>query len=134
MIKIHGHLFTPTNGKPCVPHWRIYGTKKTFNFEDGRLAPMPGSWELVTEFDLKQARGKVGFPDFKLEPTVEGGFRFYKMIAVDEAGKETWHNGDDPLTLPPDLPDEFERPFDVATWLLWNLERNGVIAPGQLND
>jgi hypothetical protein len=49
-------------------------------------------------------------------------------------GKEKWHTDDVPLMLPADLPDEFEPPFDISTWLLWNLEREGVIAPGQLND
>jgi hypothetical protein len=133
-IKITGYLFTPKEGGPCTPQWRIYGTKKVFNYEDGRLAPLPASWELVAEFEMKNSRGKIGFPDFKLEPTTETGWRFYRMIGVDKTGKEIWHKDDTPLTLPPDLPEEFEPPFDVATWLLWNLEREGVIAPGQLRD
>jgi hypothetical protein len=130
-IKIHGYDFKPTAGGPHHLSWRIYGTKKVFSYSDGRVGPLPASWEFVTEFRLKSARGKVGFPDFELEPTDTGDWKFYSLVSLDADGHEVWHK-DEELTLPHDLPDEFEPPFDIATWLLWNLERKGVIAPGQL--
>jgi hypothetical protein len=129
VIKIHGHLFTPQETKHH-DIWRVYGTRQTFTRSDGRLAPMPATWELVAE----RSRGKVGFPTFELEPTDGESYRFYKLICLDDEGKEVWHRDDEPLTLPSTLPDEFEPPFDVPTWLLWNLERVGAIAPGQIEN
>jgi hypothetical protein len=130
-IKIKGFMFKPIESDPHCLAWRVYGTKKVFNYPDGRLAPLPQTWELVTEFKLKQARGKVGFPDFELEPTDGDSWRFYNLVPLDASGKEMWHK-DDELTLPADLPMEFEPPFDVGTWLLWNMENKGIIEPGQL--
>jgi hypothetical protein len=40
--------------------------------------PLLASWELVTEFELKKSRGKVGFPNFELEATDGDSFRFYQ--------------------------------------------------------
>ena len=133
-IKIHGHMFKPIDGNMYRQCWRVYGTRKTFQRSDGQLAPLPATWELVTEFELRKSRGKVGFPTFELEPTDGDGFRFYKLVCLDDEGKEAWHKGDESLTLPSALPDEFEPPFDVGTWILWNLERVGVIAEEQLHD
>jgi hypothetical protein len=133
-IKIRGHLFKPVEDKPLCMTWRVYGTKKAFTYADGRLAPLPASWEFVTEFKLRSSRGKFGFPEFELEPTdTEDGWKFYNLVPLDADGKEIWHK-DNELALPHHLPEEFEPPFDVATWLLWNLENKGLIAPGQLYD
>jgi hypothetical protein len=72
-------------------------------------------------------------PDVELPPTTEHGVQFYNLVLVDQAGNEKWH-ADEELTLPADLPDEFEGQLDFPGWLLYNLERKGVIAPGQLHD
>jgi len=129
-IKIHGNMFKP-EGKSYIHLWRIYGTKKSFKYSDGRLAPLPQSWEFVTEFKIKKSRGKIGWPTIELEPTDGDGYKFYNLIGVKGEGQEIWHE-DNELTLPHDLPDEFEPPFDFGTWILWNLERVGAIAPGQI--
>ena len=130
-IKISGFMIRPQPKSGYFLTWRIYGTKKVF---EGRRASSPASREFVTEFKLVRRGGKIGFPDLELEPTDRGdGWKFYQLVAVDEAGNEQW-NKDEELTLPLHLPDELERPLNVPTWLLWNLERTGVIAPGQLND
>lgn len=128
-IKIHESLITPENPSSHCKRWRVYGTRKAL-YAGGNLSALPGSWELVTEFELKQSGRKVGFPSFELEPTDEGEWVFYSLVPVDESGREIWHEGEE-LSLPRDLPEAFER-LDVATWMLWNLERRGVIAPGQI--
>ena len=133
-IKIHGNMFTPTNGGPYVNTWRVYGSRKALKYSDGKETVMPGTWEFVTEFELKKSRGKMGFPTLELEPTGEGGLLFYKLVPLKPDGEEIWHKDDEPLTLPASLPEEFEPPFDFGTWVLWNLERVGDIAPGQLRD
>ncbi len=126
-IRIHGHLFKPIESdRPHHMLWRVYGSRQAFERESGRLAPLPATWEFVAEFKLKRARGKVGFPDFELEPTVAtntDGWKFYNLVPVDGEGKEIWHK-DNELTLPADLPEEFEGELDVGSWLLWNLNQS----------
>jgi hypothetical protein len=133
-IKIHGHMFKPVESKPLCMTWRVYGTKQTFTFSDGRLGATPATWEFVTEFKLKSSRGKFGFPTFELEPTdAAAGWKFYNLVPLDAEGKEIWHK-DNEITLPHDLPEEFGGSLDVGAWLLWNMEEKGIIALGQLHD
>jgi hypothetical protein len=132
-IKIAGYLIQPT--EPDTPHcwnWRIYGSKTGFRYPDGKLKPQPGTWELVKEFKLQKKANKIGFPSIELEATDRGEWRFYQLVALDVDGREIWHKDNDALILPHDLPSEYEPPFDIPTWLLWNLEFNGHIEPGQI--
>lgn len=99
----------------------------------GSVKPQPGSWELVKELEIKRKRGMVTLPDFELEPTRIGGWRFYYLVPVDGEGRETWHAEND-LIFPREMIEEFGEPLDVATLLLYNLELKGQIAPGQLHE
>ena len=133
-MKVEGFSYRKTPGAPVnVPVWRFYGTREVFRYPDGTIRPQPGSWELVTEFKIRDARGRVTLPAFELEPTRIGGWRFYNLVLVDAEGRETWH-ADNEILFPPEMIEEFGGSVDVATLMLYNLELKGVIAPGQLND
>jgi hypothetical protein len=121
-ITIEGFGFKPLQ-PDYHPTWRIYGTRAK------------DSWELVTEFQLIEGDGCVAFPAFELEPTGARGLRAYQLIAVDKAGREKWHDEtENELQLTRAMVREFGGSLDVGSWLLYNLELNGVIAPGQLHD
>lgn len=131
-LKLHGFLFKPAEARNLnLSVWRVYGTRQAFIYPGGRVAAQPGTWEFITEFLTVKKRGRVGFPDIELEPTTADGWQFYNLVPLDENGKEVWH-ADNELILPQTLPNEFEGELDVPSWILWNLEKKGLIAPGQL--
>ncbi len=124
-IKIEGFGFRPRSqdGAPYHPTWRVYGSRAK------------DSWERVTEFQLIRGDGCAAFPDFELEPTGARSFRAYRLVGVDATGREKWHDGEaQNLRLTRAMVREFGGRIDVGEWLLYNMELNGVIAPGQLHD
>jgi hypothetical protein len=128
---IKGYKFKPQDGGGGSAAWRFYGTREVFQYSSGAVKPQPGSWELVKELEIKRKRGMVTLPDFELELTQVGGWRFYYLVPVDSEGRETWH-ADNDLIFPREMIEELGEPLDVATLLLYNLELKGTIAPGQL--
>ena len=130
---VKGFSFKPKNLEAYQPIWRFYGTKEVFRYPDGRMKPQPGTWELVAELKVELRRDKVTLPDCELEPTGPGGWRFYNPVLVTRDGQEIWHP-DNEIIFPREMIAEFGGDVDVATLLLWNLEQQGVIAPGQLRD
>ncbi len=129
---VKGFSFKPKDHLEAYsPIWRFYGTKEVFRYPDGRIKPQPGTWELVVELEVALSRSKVTLPDFELEFTGPGGWRFYNPVLVTRDGRETWHP-DDEIVFPREMAAEFDGDVDVATLMLWNLEQQGVIAPGQL--
>lgn len=129
-MKVKGHrLKIKQPAESYVPVWRVYGTKKVERGADGRVRPKPETWEPL--FDLKcEARGgELVIPDFELEYTRPGGWRFYRMIAVDGAGREDWDEEDEDtaLVFTPAMVEEFAGDVDWATLLLYNLELKGII-------
>jgi hypothetical protein len=86
----------------------------------------------VREVKVRSRRGRIIVTDFELEPTDapgESGVRLYKIAAVYE-GREREAGADDELLLPSELGPR----VGLEYLLLWNLERLGIIAPGQLED
>lgn len=132
-IPIEGFSFKPTDPKRSHLIWRVYGARDVFTYPNGQVKPQPDTWELVTELRVKQTRARVTLPNFELEDTDTGPYRFYNLVLLDGEGREKWHD-DNEMVLPASLPEDFGGRLDVAEWLLYNLELKGVIAPGQLND
>jgi len=130
---VKGFSFKPKDSATYHPIWRLYGTKEVFKYPDGRVKPQPGSWELVCELKVEMKRGKVILPDFELEPTQPGGWQFYNPVLVTRDGEEMWHP-DNEIIFPREMIAEFGGEVDIGTLMLYNLELQGVIAPGQLHD
>lgn len=115
-----------------VTAFRFYGAREVRQTAQGLRPARADSWRLVREVKVRSRRGRLTVPDFELEPTDElngSGIRLYKVAAVYE-GRELEAGPDAELLLPSDLGDR----IDFVFLLLWNLERLGIIAPGQLND
>lgn len=116
-----------------VTAFRFYGAREVQHTAQGLLPARADSWRLVREVKVRSRRGRLIVPDFELEPTDapgESGVRLYKMAAVYE-GREQYAGADEELLL---LPTELGPRVGLAYFLLWNLERLGIIAPGQLDD
>lgn len=131
---VKGFSFKPRDAAKYHPVWRFYGTKEVFQYPDGRVKPQPGSWELVCEVKVEMKRGKVTLPDFELELTQPGGWRFYNPVLVADDGQEKWQS-DEELIFPREMLAEFdEDEINIGTLILYNMELRGEIAPGQLHD
>ena len=127
---VRGTRFKPERPDECSLVLRIYGTKEVFRGPGGRLRPEPGSWELVREVRSEIRRGTYVMPDFELELTGPGGWRFYDEVRVTRDGRELWHP-DQEMIFPRELVAECGGEVGYVTLHLYNLERRGVIAPGQ---
>ena len=73
---IGGFTIRPEEPAACHLVWRFYGTRGGFRYPDERVRPQPGTWDLVREVRCSLLRGRLTLPDFELEPTRPGGWRF----------------------------------------------------------
>jgi hypothetical protein len=87
-IKIVGTTISVTKNVRGLRGLRVYGTRRVVEARGG-VVPMPGSWELVLDVPFKVRRGDWTWPTFELEPTGEGGFRFYYWTTYDAQGEDT---------------------------------------------
>jgi hypothetical protein len=132
-MRIEGFTIRPQD-PPAGALWRFYGTREAVLDEHGNERPRPNRWELVREVRARRGRGgRYTLPDFELEPTCRDGWRFYALVIVDDEGRETWHAGEE-LVLTAETARALGGSVDLCGLLLWNLEREGLIAPGQLLD
>jgi hypothetical protein len=127
---VKGYSFKPTEPGGLHPLWRIYGTKRVVGGRGGEVKPLTGSWELVREIEIDVRPTRVTIPDFDLEFTREGGWRFYDLAVVTRDGREIRHAGEE-FVFPREIVERCGGEVDVAELLLYDLERRGVIVPGQ---
>ncbi|MBC7933178.1 MAG: hypothetical protein H7Z38_21655 [Rubrivivax sp.] len=129
-MKVKGYSFNPEQPEACARVWRIYGTREVVR-DAVRVRPRPGTWEPVCEIQCELRDGIYSIPDFDLEYTRTGGWRFYKSVFVNRAGREYWHE-EEYFNFTPEMVEEFGGEIDIALLELHNLELQGVISPGQL--
>lgn len=127
---VRGFSIKSEDPAACHLVWRFYGTKEVFTYPDGRVKPQPGSWELVREVTAELRRGTYTLPDFELDLTGPGGWRFYNDVLVTHDGRELWHP-DQEFIFPREFVAECGGEVEIVGLLLYNLELKGGIAPGQ---
>ncbi len=130
-IKIEGFSIDQRDSVAFAAALRFYRTDQSVVSANGKRVPKPGAWLLAEEVILEARGHSLVMPDVELEATAEAGMeglQFYMSVHVDREGRETWHDGEE-FILPAGLGPRIE----FAKVLLWNLERRGVIAPGQLD-
>ena len=133
-MKIQGFTVTPENADAeRAAAFRFYGTREVVTDESGTERPHPNRWSLVREVQTVKDGDAFTLPAFELPRTEPGRWRFYHVVPVLPGGREVWH-ADEEITMPRACVEAFGGDVDFIGLLLWNLERRGVIAPGQLHD
>ena len=133
-MKVRGFsIHPPKDGRERAAVWRFYGTRETVEDDSGRTRPHPNRWQLVREVAAVIEGDTYTLPDFNLDRTEPGRWRFYNPVMVYADGRELWH-ADNEITLTRATVKALGGEVDIAGLLLWNLEQQGVIAPGQLLD
>lgn len=132
-MKISGFSVQPKDPTACAVAFRFYGTRETVTTDDGEERPHPNRWELVREVAVRVDGPDYTLPDFDLPRTEPGRWRFFYPVPVMPGGRELWH-ADEEITFPRACVETLGEHLSYATLILWNLERKGVIAPGQLFD
>lgn len=130
-ITIEGWNLAREPRRHYVTAFRFYGARDVKQTAEGVRPARADAWRLVREVKVNSRRGRLTVPDFELEPTdaETSSARLYKIAAVYE-GREQEAGLDSELLLPAALGPR----VGLAYLLLWNLERLGIIAPGQLDD
>lgn len=132
MTTIKGWSIAREPRRHYVTAFRFYGARQVQHTARGPRPARADSWRLVREVKVRSRRGLLTLPDFELEATDAPnglGVCLYKIAAIYE-GREQEAGADEELLLPSDL----GTCVDFGFLLLWNLERLGIIAPGQLDD
>ncbi|HEX8071057.1 MAG TPA: hypothetical protein VF546_13965 [Pyrinomonadaceae bacterium] len=106
---------------------RLYGARRAVRLPDKSVRPV-GAWEFIRELEIAVGGDSLTIPDFALGHTGAGGWALYRLVFVAADGRETEHL----VELPPAAAGRFGPRIRFATLLLYNLEMQGVIEPGQL--
>ncbi len=130
MITIEGWDIDRAKNIHGVKATRIYESREAVDLAGGgRLAPLD-SWQLRCEVLWLEKGHRVQMENFQLEPTdSKEGPQLYIGVIVDGEGCVWWNKAEEF-----ELPAHLGPTISYTKLLLWNLERQGVIAPGQLDD
>jgi hypothetical protein len=133
-MRVKGFTITPTDpDAERAALFRFYGTRETVTDDAGEERPHPNRWSLVREVRALVDGAAYTLPDFDLPRTEPGRWRFFFPVVVMPDGREVWH-ADAEITFPRACVETFDGDVSFAGLLLWNLERKGHVAPGQLLD